>query len=64
MAANFNFEVNLMFIKHMYKKLILSLGVFLLSLNAYAADIDIFLGDPDRSAGNPNILIILDNTAN
>ncbi len=30
----------------------------------YAEDIDIFLNNPNASAGNPNVLLILDNTTN
>ena len=43
---------------------VLSLAIALTPLRAAADDIDIFSGSMGGSLGNPNVLIILDNTSN
>ena len=44
-----------------YKYALLAL---LLPLQSVAEDIDLFLGVPPTTGGKPNVLVILDNTAN
>src|SRR2546430_8095093 len=44
--------------------LVLCLGTAFAPLRATADDTDIFIGSSGGTSGNPNILIILDNTAN
>lgn len=42
----------------------LSVWMTLLPLRSLAEDIDIFVGNTSSSTGNPNVLIVLDNTSN
>ena len=48
---------------HWFKSLIGALALFL-HLAASAEDIDLFVGAPPTASDVPNVLIILDNTAN
>lgn len=51
-----------MLLKSIKNYFVLVLMVF--SANSYAEDIDIFLNPPIDKSGNPNVLFVLDNTAN
>lgn len=49
--------------KHFFKQFILAVAV-LLHFSSYAEDIDLFVGAPPSTTDVPNVLIVLDNTAN
>jgi len=42
----------------------LIVGVLLTPLSSFSEDVDLFVGTPPATTGAPNVLIILDNTAN
>lgn len=51
-------------LKSLLKKAGLTALIASLSINGYSEDIDIFNGNPAIAATRPNVLIIMDNTAN
>ena len=52
------------FVQSKFITMLACVGMALIPLRAAADDIDIFVGSSGGTSGNPNVLIILDNTSN
>lgn len=49
---------------YLYQAFAIAIGLLSLSFSSLAEDVDLFVGTPPATADIPNVLIVLDNTAN